>query len=169
MKSRMIVIGNSMIGITGIDEVFIQLLDEGKGPSEELKRELLDRIGMENYIPKGSEDAYAAAFLRENKRFFASNKQGSSGRSLSSGMWQGIPREEIPWFPTVIEGLCDGCKACLKFCPYKVYEWNESSEKVRVVNPYNCLVGCSTCSLKCKPKAIMFPPLEFLKEFRKRY
>lgn len=165
----MIAIGNIMIGIAGIDEVFSQLLDEEREPSEELKRELLDRIGMENYIPKGSEDAYAAAFLREYKRFFASNKQGNSGRSLSLGTWQGIPREEIPWFPTVIGGLCNGCKACLNFCAYHVFEWDEGSEKVRVAHPYNCLVGCSTCTLKCKPNAIMFPPSGFLKEFRKRY
>jgi NAD-dependent dihydropyrimidine dehydrogenase PreA subunit len=164
----MIVIGNSMIGIAGIDEILSQLLDEGREPSEDLKQDLLDRIGKKNYIPKGSEDEYANAFLREYEKFSGSRKAGKSGATRSPGTWQGIPREEIPWFPTVTEGLCNGCKACLNFCPYKVYEWDESSEKVRVVNPYNCLVGCSTCALKCEPRAILFPPSEFVDNLLKK-
>jgi NAD-dependent dihydropyrimidine dehydrogenase PreA subunit len=168
MKSRMIVVGSSMIGIIGIDEVLSLLLDEGREPSEELKRELLDRIGERNYIPKGSEEAYGDAFLREYEKFYLGKNLGNNGTNRSLGTWQGIPREEIPWFPTVIEGLCNGCKACLNFCPYQVYEWDEGSEKVRVANPYNCFVGCSTCALKCEPKAIMFPPSAFIKNIAKK-
>jgi NAD-dependent dihydropyrimidine dehydrogenase PreA subunit len=164
----MIVIGNSMIGIAGIDEIFSVLLEEGREPSEELKQDMLERIGKKNYIPKGSEDEYANAFLREYKKFRENQKAGNSGSTQSPGTWQGIPREEIPWFPTIIEELCNGCKVCLTFCPYHVFEWDEESQKVSVANPFNCFVGCSTCALKCEPRAIMFPPSEFVDNLLKK-
>jgi len=37
-------------------------------------------------------------------------------------MYQGIPREDIPWFPLIDPERCDHCLKCLEFCPYKVYE-----------------------------------------------
>ncbi|MFW6389991.1 MAG: 4Fe-4S dicluster domain-containing protein [Halanaerobiales bacterium] len=75
------------------------------------------------------------------------------------------PREEIPWYPEVDEEKCTGCKTCVEFCSHDTYKWNEKKEKPVVVNPYNCIVGCSSCRNQCPVEAIEFPPLSILKKF----
>lgn len=57
---------------------------------------------------------------------------------------------------------CDGCGDCLAFCAYGVYELDEASHQVIVVDPFNCLVGCDACARVCKRGAIRFPPREIL-------
>ena len=69
-------------------------------------------------------------------------------------LYQGIPREEIPWFPMIDPERCDNCLKCLDFCPYDVYEAVEG--KLDVARPLNCLVGCSNCQRICPQKAIVF-------------
>ena len=46
-----------------------------------------------------------------------------------------IPREEIPWYPTIEQELCSNCGICVDFCTHGVY----AVEDVRtmVVAPYN--------------------------------
>ncbi len=78
------------------------------------------------------------------------------------GKWRGIPREEVPWFPTVDENKCKGCKECFNFCRQKVYAWDDKKNKTRVAEPFRCVVGCSTCAGLCKEGAISFPPLTVL-------
>ena len=72
-------------------------------------------------------------------------------------VWRGIPRETIPWFPTIDEEVCLGCKLCLEFCPNEVLEFDQIVEKARVVNPYNCVVECKACAKLCPVNAISFP------------
>ena len=69
-------------------------------------------------------------------------------------MYQGIPREDIPWFPLIDPERCDHCLKCLEFCPHGVYEAVEG--KLDVANPFNCPVGCSRCQPVCPQKAIAF-------------
>ena len=77
----------------------------------------------------------------------------------------GIPRESIPWFPTVKEENCDACGKCIEFCRYGVYEPGEAG-KASVIAPYNCIVGCSYCSTDvCTKGVISFPSIEWLREF----
>jgi len=168
MKSKLVSIEGKLIGIIGMDEVFTELFEAGKKADKDLGRYLLDRLREHNYIPSAKEQSYAQAFLLEYEKFC--NSKTSSGQKSAKKLknWQGIPREEIPWFPTIMEELCDGCKACIIFCSFGVYEYVEETNKVKVANPFNCEVGCSTCALKCKPKAIVFPSLEILESFRKR-
>jgi len=71
-----------------------------------------------------------------------------------SGLYQGIPRGEIPWFPVINPVRCDDCLKCLEFCPYDVYE--EVEGKLEVARPLNCLVGCSGCQPVCPQNAIYF-------------
>lgn len=75
------------------------------------------------------------------------------------------PREKIPWYPKINEEKCTGCKTCVEFCSHGTYEWNEEKGKPIVANPYNCVVGCSNCRMKCPVEAIEFPPLSILKQF----
>ncbi len=84
------------------------------------------------------------------------------------GNWRGIPREDIPWHPTVDPAKCKGCQECFKFCSHKVYSWDETAHRAVVVEPHNCVVGCSSCRSLCKEGAITFPPLASLKQFMKQ-
>lgn len=76
--------------------------------------------------------------------------------------WRGRPRREIPRYPTVHADRCDGCGDCLVFCQYGVFEHDGAGEKVIVVAPFNCLVGCEACAKICKRQAIAFPPRNVL-------
>ena len=71
--------------------------------------------------------------------------------------WRGIPREEIPWFPTIDAEKCIGCRECITICKNDVLAFDESSQKSNVVNPYNCVVECRTCARLCPAEAISFP------------
>jgi NAD-dependent dihydropyrimidine dehydrogenase PreA subunit len=74
-----------------------------------------------------------------------------------------VPREKIPWFPTIDPDLCIGDQDCVNFCKNNVLAFEEDTFKVIVVNPYNCVVGCDACSKICPQDAIRFPDKE---EFR---
>lgn len=71
--------------------------------------------------------------------------------------WRGISREEIPWFPTIDEETCIGCKECVQFCPNEVLEFDEQAGKARVKYPSNCVVECKACAKLCPVDAISFP------------
>lgn len=71
--------------------------------------------------------------------------------------WRGIPREEIPWFPTIDAEKCIGCRECITICKNGVLAFNEETQKSTVVNPYNCVVECRTCAKLCPAEAINFP------------
>ena len=77
-------------------------------------------------------------------------------------MYNGIPREKIPWFPRVDANRCNGCGICISFCPSKVYR--EKDGKAEAVNPYGCVVGCSGCVPQCPSQAISFPTLTELRD-----
>lgn len=79
--------------------------------------------------------------------------------------WRGIPREEIPWFPTIDEETCIGCRLCVEFCPNKVLEFDEAARKARVTYPFNCVVECKACAKICPVDAISFPDEEDFSAF----
>lgn len=168
MKTKQIVIEGRQIGIVGLDEIFEEFARSQRKPDELLKHDLLDRFKQLNYIPISKEGIYALAFLKEYEKFCELKERGDRTGKKDLGTWQGIPREEILWYPTIRDELCNGCNLCLEFCPFGVYEHDDETKKIKVVNPFNCVVGCSMCVLKCKPKAIIFPPLTILEMFRKR-
>ncbi|MEG8947527.1 ATP-binding protein [Rosettibacter firmus] len=56
----------------------------------------------------------------------------------------GIPREEIPWYPTINTDLCNSCGNCIDFCSNDVFKAGKLYTEV--VNPYYCVVGCSSCA-----------------------
>ncbi len=75
-----------------------------------------------------------------------------------------IPREQIPWYPTVDLTKCTGEQACVQFCPHAVYRWDPATDTPVVAAPYNCVVGCSKCADICPPGAISFPTIDQLGE-----
>jgi NAD-dependent dihydropyrimidine dehydrogenase PreA subunit len=70
-------------------------------------------------------------------------------------LWHGIPRKEIPWFPTVDADACIGCSLCFVTCGRGVYAMQD--RKAEAIKPYECMVGCSTCGTVCPTGAIHFP------------
>ena len=70
-------------------------------------------------------------------------------------MWHGIPRRDIPWYPTVDADACIGCTLCYLSCGRGVFGMQENKSVVQA--PYDCMVGCSTCSTVCPVEAIRFP------------
>jgi NAD-dependent dihydropyrimidine dehydrogenase PreA subunit len=168
MKTKLIVIEGKQIGIVGLDEVSEEFFKAGRKPDERLKRQILKRLKQLNYIPSSKEEVYAPVLLDAYKKFCDRKEGKAEAKTKDPGTWRATPREEISWYPTVLEDLCDGCNVCLEFCSFGVYEYDENSNKVKVASPFNCQVGCSVCALKCKPKAIVFPPLTILEMFRKR-
>jgi NAD-dependent dihydropyrimidine dehydrogenase PreA subunit len=75
-------------------------------------------------------------------------------------MWHGIPRQEIPWYPTVNKEACIGCELCYLTCGREVYEIDlidGRQRKAKPERPSNCMVGCSTCAVVCPTQAISFP------------
>jgi len=69
--------------------------------------------------------------------------------------WHGIPREEVPWYPTVDAETCIGCTLCYATCGRLVYEMQDN--KAVAARPLDCMVGCSTCGTVCPVEAISFP------------
>ena len=67
-------------------------------------------------------------------------------------MWHGIPRKDIPWFPTVDADACIGCTLCYTSCGRGVYEMQDN--KAVSVNAMSCMVGCSTCGTVCPTQAM---------------
>ena len=77
---------------------------------------------------------------------------------MSAQPYMGIPREKIPWFPTIDTEACINDAACLEFCTNDVFAQGELSALVAA--PMNCVVGCSSCTRICPVDAISFPDLE---------
>ena len=72
--------------------------------------------------------------------------------------WHGIPRDQIPWLPTVDPDACIGCQLCYVTCGREVYEMHDAHAVA--VDPMNCAVGCTTCANICPTNAISFPTLD---------
>jgi CDP-4-dehydro-6-deoxyglucose reductase len=74
--------------------------------------------------------------------------------------WHGVPREQILWNPAIIEAVCIGCGTCVTGCSRLVYRFDFERKKPVVIDPLNCMVGCTTCANTCPSHAITFPPIE---------
>jgi len=61
--------------------------------------------------------------------------------------------EIIPYYATVLDHKCAGCKSCIALCPFNAITFDEI-EKVAVINEILCK-GCGTCVAGCPSKAII--------------
>ena len=90
-------VGGDRVGIIGLKAVLEAVAQEFKGrPGEEIKAELMMRLGRSNYIVPSAEAAYKAAFFREYRKFI------------------GEPVPEDPTGSLQIRVLGPGCPSCDK-------------------------------------------------------
>ena len=61
--------------------------------------------------------------------------------------------EIIPYYATVLDHKCAGCKSCISLCPFNAITFNEI-ESVAEINDILCK-GCGTCVAGCPSKAIV--------------
>ncbi len=163
---RQIRVGQFTVGMNGLDEIFSELFNGGYEPGQAVAPELLVRARRHNYVPATAEAVYAEALLCEY-RAFCQRQDAGCGCAADYGVWRGHPRERIPWYPAISAGRCDGCGACVRFCPNGVFA-PADGVTVQVLEPYKCQVGCNACVQVCKPGAISFPPKDMLTAFGKR-
>lgn len=79
-----------------------------------------------------------------------------------------VPRERIPWYPTVNTDVCIGDRACFDFCRNAVFEWDDANARPIVKNPFSCVLGCDACAQLCTSGAITFPTDEELRSTLQR-
>lgn len=60
------------------------------------------------------------------------------------------------WYPIIDRSRCIGCRHCLQFCLFGVYELDEKG-RVVTAQPDNCKSGCPACARICPQGAIIFP------------
>ncbi|MHA1804130.1 MAG: 4Fe-4S dicluster domain-containing protein [Promethearchaeota archaeon] len=87
--------------------------------------------------------------------------------------FMGVPRNKIPWWPTIDYEKCNFCLECAKFCPHDVYEeTDDEKRKLIIKNPYNCVVFCRACTKACSLDALSFPDkreiTKLIKELREK-
>ena len=76
---------------------------------------------------------------------------------MAARAYLGIPRDLIPWRPTINADQCVGCGKCLETCPNGVFVLNKDLKKAQVAVPDNCVVLCDKCAGFCLHNAITFP------------
>lgn len=82
---------------------------------------------------------------------------------MAGSTFMGLPREAIPWAPSIDPERCIGCGDCLDVCPNGVYALNEQTNLMDVVRPDQCVVLCDKCAAFCPQEAIRFPDKETTK------
>ena len=66
---RLVFIGNTQVGLIGLEEIFRELKSQRGKPESELKEMLLEKAAKKNYIPDSIKEDYRKALFREIKEF----------------------------------------------------------------------------------------------------
>lgn len=157
-------VGGTEVGIAGLEEIMEAALQRMDQSDEEVKEVLMAELRARNYVPSSVLDEYKRVLWGEYK------KLRNRRRDEVEESYQGIPREEVPWFPKVDPSRCEGCSSCVEFCSQRVFEFFDG--KSQVVRPLNCIVGKASCRAFCPDNAISFPTknelVATLKELREK-
>ncbi len=166
LSYRMIYIGGAPAGLLGVDELFNELFDAGITPNDEnIGDKIIKGVKRHNFVPKQADEDYKIVLVGEYQKYYQTRINGQTPVNRDYGTWEGYPREQIPWFPTVSEELCNGCENCIEVCPKEVYALKENG-KVMVMDPFLCIVGCCFCTSACEPEAILLPQRDMLDRYR---
>ena len=103
------------------------------------------------------EGAYRVCNMREQTAEEICSQLGITPAEHAT-VYQAPGSDWPPWFPVIDRERCTGCKQCISFCPFGVYEMVD--EAVTVANPEKCKNKCPACARMCPATAIIFPKCE---------
>jgi NAD-dependent dihydropyrimidine dehydrogenase PreA subunit len=146
---RALEVDGDVVGIVGIEEIMEVALGRLNDSEETIRGVLLSELKARNYVPGSEEDAYLDALWDEYEKLSVRRREDLECT------YQGVPREEIRWYPVIDSSRCEGCSSCVDFCSQNVFSFYEGTS--HVMRPMNCIVGKSSCRDFCPDKAISFP------------
>jgi hypothetical protein len=79
---RLILIGNTQVGLMGLKEIFEELKNQKGKPESDLKQMLVEKAGKRNYISNSVRGEYEKALLREFKKFWGEKVEEERGGFL---------------------------------------------------------------------------------------
>ena len=79
---RLILVGNTQVGLIGLKEIFEELKPQGGRPESDLKQMLVEKAGKKNYIPHSVKEEYAKALFREFKKSLGEKVEDKKGEFL---------------------------------------------------------------------------------------
>ncbi|MBD3348366.1 MAG: hypothetical protein GF400_04105 [Candidatus Eisenbacteria bacterium] len=138
--------------------------------NEEEARERLMRAYRGCTVEVGEIVASLAGELEERCKLPDSEFERGTAHAAGSAQrgpgptWRGVPRREVPWYPTIDRDACNGCGACEELCSFGVLQRERDGAAVRVRRRYACVVGCDLCSTVCPFGAISFPGLSVVEQ-----
>lgn len=66
-----LLLGDEIIGLVGLNQIFEQLYILGRAPDASVEEELVKMVATRNYVPSKAEAEYATGLLREYRKFCA--------------------------------------------------------------------------------------------------
>ena len=91
---RLVLVGNTQVGLIGLKEVFEELKNQREKPESVLKEMLVERAARGNYIPDSIKEEYRKALFREFKKFLGEK----------------VEQEKREFLEVIILGM--GCFSC---------------------------------------------------------
>ena len=79
---RLILIGNTQIGLMGLKGIFEELKSQRGKPEADLKQMLVEKTGKKNYIPNSVKGDYEKALVREFRKFLGERVEEETGGFL---------------------------------------------------------------------------------------
>jgi len=79
---RLILVGNTQVGLIGLEEIFEEFRSQRGTPESELKQLLVERAGKTNYIPSSVKAEYEKALFREFKKFLGERVEEEKREAL---------------------------------------------------------------------------------------
>jgi hypothetical protein len=79
---RLVLVGNTQVGLIGLKEIFDELKTQKDEPESVLKEMLVERAARKNYIPDSIKEDYRKALFREFKKFLGEKVEEERGEFL---------------------------------------------------------------------------------------
>jgi hypothetical protein len=79
---RLILVGNTQVGLIGLKGIFEELEKERDKPEAEVKTLLAEKVGRKNYIASSIKQEYEKALFREFKKFLGEKVEEERGGFL---------------------------------------------------------------------------------------
>lgn len=79
---RLVLIGNTQVGLIGLKGIFEELKSEKGKPDALIKERLIEKASHKNYIPRSVKEEYEKALFREFKKFFGEKVEEERGGFL---------------------------------------------------------------------------------------